>query len=179
MYKPDNDRDFGRIALDVIMKFAEDHRDDIMIVLAGYGGGMNRLLSANPGLRSRFPTQLEFSSYSPDELGQIASLFAANFRVLVNPDAVATFDQVTSWLTATSSGNTDDPAETLIDIAGNGRYVRNVLSEAVEKMKARVASDASIDLATADLDVLRTVTSADMTDAIKGILASAGIQTQA
>ena len=38
LYKPDNDRDFGRIALDVIMKFAEDHRDDTMIVLAGYAG---------------------------------------------------------------------------------------------------------------------------------------------
>ena len=65
----------------------------------------------------------------------------------------------------------------LVDIAGNGRYVRNVMSEAVEKMKARVASDTSIDLATADLDGLRTVTNGDMTDAIKGILASAGIPT--
>ena len=177
LYKPDSERDFGRIALDIIMKFAEDHRDDTMIVLAGYAGGMSLLLSANPGLRSRFPTQLEFSSYTADELGQIAALFAANYRVLVNPDAVATFDQIARWLTATSSRNPEDPAEMLVDIAGNGRYVRNVMSEAVEKMKARVASDTSIDLATADLDGLRTVTNGDMTDAIKGILASAGIPT--
>ena len=128
LYKPDNERDFGRIALDIIMKFAEDHRDDTMIVLAGYAGGMSRLLSANPGLRSRFPTQLEFSSYTADELGQIAALFAANYRVLVNPDAVATFDQIARWLTGTSSRNPEDPAETLVDIAGNGRYVRNVMS---------------------------------------------------
>ena len=80
-------------------------------------------------------------------------------------------------LSATSTGNPEDPTETLADIAGNGRYVRNVMSEAVETMKARVASDTSIDLATADLDGLRTVTNGDMTDAIKGILASAGIPT--
>lgn len=176
LYKADNERDFGRIALDVIMKYAEDHRDDIMIVLAGYAGGMNQLLSANPGLRGRFPTQLEFSSYTTAELGQIAALFATNYRVLVDPDAVASFDQVTSWLAATPTGNPDDASEALIDIAGNGRYVRNVMSEAVEKMKARFASDVSIDLATADLNLLRTVINADMIGAIKEILASAGIQ---
>lgn len=157
------------------MKFAEDHRDDTMIALAGYAGGMNRLLSANPGLRSRFPTQLEFSSYSPDELDQIAALFAEKYRVFVDPDAIRTFQQITHWLTATSTANPEDASESLVDIAGNGRYVRNVVSEAVEKMKARVASDASIDLATADLNMLRTVTNDDMRDAINAILASAGI----
>lgn len=178
LYKADNERDFGRIALDVIMKFAEDHRDDTMIALAGYAGGMNRLLSANPGLRSRFPTQLEFSSYSAEELAQIAAKFAENYRVLVDPNAIGSFQHITHWLTATSTNNPEDPNESLIDIAGNGRYVRNVISEAVEKMKARVASDTSIDLATADLNLLRTVTAPDMNDAITGILASAGIQTR-
>jgi hypothetical protein len=178
LYKADNERDFGRIALDVIMKFAEDHRDDTMIALAGYAGGMNRLLSANPGLRSRFPTQLEFSSYSAEELAQIAAKFAENYRVLVDPNAIGSFQHITHWLTATSTNNPEDPNESLIDIAGNGRYVRNVISEAVEKMKARVASDTSIDLATADLNLLRTVTAPDMNDAITGILASSGIQTR-
>nr|MCH9767018.1 ATPase [Actinomycetes bacterium] len=102
--------------------------------------------------------------------------FAEKYRVLVDPDAVRTFQQITHWLTATSTANPEDGSESLVDIAGNGRYVRNVISEAVEKMKARVASDASIDLATAELDLLRTVTIDDMNDAISGILASAGIQ---
>lgn len=178
LYQADNERDFGRIALDIIMKFAEDHRDDTMIALAGYADGMNRLLSANPGLRSRFPTQLEFSSYSADELGQIAAMFAQNYRVLVHPEAIDTFGRYTSWLTGTATNNPENPAETLIDIAGNGRYVRNVMSEAVEKMKARIVSDPSIDLATADSDLLRTVIDADMTDALREVLVSAGIQTE-
>lgn len=176
LYQADNERDFGRIALDIIMKFAEDHRDDTMIALAGYADGMNRLLSANPGLRSRFPTQLEFSSYSADELGQIAAMFAQNYRVLVHPEAIDTFGRYTRWLTGTATNNPENPAETLIDIAGNGRYVRNVMSEAVEKMKARIVSDPSIDLATADSDLLRTVIDTDMTDALREVLVSAGIQ---
>jgi hypothetical protein len=139
---------------------------------------MNRLLSANPGLRSRFPTQLEFSSYSADELGQIAAKFAKNYRVLVHPEAIATFDRYTGWLTTTPTNNPENPAETLVDIAGNGRYVRNVMSEAVEKMKARIVSDPSIDLATADSDLLRTLVGADMTDALREVLISAGIQTR-
>lgn len=177
LYKEDNERDFGRIALDVIMKFAEDHRDDTMVALAGYASDMNRLLSANPGLRSRFPTQLEFSSYSADELSQIAALFADNYRVLVAPEAVDTFNRYTTWLTSTLSNNPKNPTELLIDIAGNGRYVRNVMSEAVEKMKARVVADASIDLATADLNVLRTVVASDMADAVGTVLNAAGIPT--
>ncbi|MBU8841264.1 AAA family ATPase [Mycolicibacterium goodii] len=175
LYKEDNERDFGRIALDVIMKFAEDHRDDTMIALAGYANGMDRLLSANPGLRSRFPTQLEFSSYSTDELSQIAAMFAQNFRVLVDPEAVETFNRYTNWLTSTLSNNPKNPSELLIDVAGNGRYVRNVMSEAVSRMKARIVSDPSIDFATADSDLLRTVTSADMADSIVSYLAAVGL----
>lgn len=176
LHKPDNDRDFGHIAIDMIMKFAEDHRDDTMIALAGYTRGMNRLLSANPGLRSRFPNQLEFTSNTTDELAQIAALFATNYNVIVADDATNTFQGVANWLTTTPTGSADDGTETLIDIAGNGRYVRNVLGDAVAKMKARLASDTSIDLANEDITVLRTVTAGDMEAAIIHVLASANIQ---
>ncbi len=175
LYKPDNDRDFGRLALDVIMKFAEDHRDDTMIALAGYADAMDLLLSANPGLRSRFPTQLEFPSYTPVELSQIAQLMADTSRVLLHPAAAATFRDVTEWLATTAPVNPRDPAELLIDVAGNGRYVRNVMSEAVVRMKARLVAEASIDLATIELDSARTVTNADMREALTDVLASAGI----
>lgn len=175
LYKPDNDRDFGRLALDVIMKYAEDHRDDTMIALAGYADAMDLLLSANPGLRSRFPTQLEFPSYTPVELSQIAQLMADASRVLLHPAAAATFRDVTEWLATTAPANPRDPAELLIDVAGNGRYVRNVMSEAVVRMKARLVAEASIDLATIELDSARTVTNADMREALTDVLASAGI----
>lgn len=87
---------------------AHSQRHDAAKDSAGYADGMNRLLSANPGLLSLFPTQLEFSSYSADGLGQIAAMFAQNYRVLVHPEAIGTLGRYTSWLTETAT-NTPEP----------------------------------------------------------------------
>ena len=176
LYKPDLERDFGRNALDTIMKFAEDHRHDTLITLAGYAKPMNALLSANPGLRSRFPYQLEFVSNTPAEVTQIAELFAAEaFRVILDPAAVELFRGTAEWLCATPAH--DEYGQHLVDVAGNGRYARNVIAAATAKMKARNASTLGLDLATADFDMVRTVTAADMDAAISTILASANIET--
>ncbi len=177
LYKPDLDRDFGRNALDTIMKFAEDHRHDTLITLAGYAKPMNALLSANPGLRSRFPYQLEFVSNTSDEVTQIAALFAnETFRVILHPAAVDLFRATAEWLCTTPAY--DEYGQHLIDIAGNGRYARNVIAAATAKMKARNASTLGLDLATADPDTVRTVTVEDMRAAIDTILASANIETR-
>ncbi|MGV7254571.1 AAA family ATPase [Mycobacterium kansasii] len=173
LYKPDLDRDFGRIALDTIMKYAEDHRHDTMIALAGYAAPMNLLLSANPGLRSRFPYQLEFVSNTADEITQIAQLFAREFRVTISPGALEHFTTVTGWLCTTPANDTHN--QLLIDIAANGRYARNVLASATEKMKARNASDPSIDLLTADLDAISAITADDMRSAVTEYLTAAHI----
>ena len=97
LYIGDNERDFGRIALDTIMKFAEDHRHDTMIAMAGYATPMNRLFGANPGLRSRFPFQLEFSSCEPQDLVEIAELFARRFHIVIEPAAVSRFAATAEW----------------------------------------------------------------------------------
>lgn len=170
LYKPDNERDFGKIALDTIMKFAEDHRDDTMIALAGYAAPMNVLLSSNPGIRSRFATRLEFVSNTDDELVQIAALFADQNNVVIDAAALELFEQTAKWLCSTPTGRYD--GEMLIDIAANGRYVRNVVSWAAREMKARIAADPTIDLFTADLDVMRTIAHDDMRGAIIHVLTS-------
>jgi SpoVK/Ycf46/Vps4 family AAA+-type ATPase len=180
LYKPDLDRDFGRNALDTIMKFAEDHRRDTMICLAGYAAPMSTLMSANPGLRSRFPHKLEFDSNTAAETVEIAHLFAAKFRVIISEPAFDYFATVAQWLCTTRAsddhaallGEIDDPNALLIDVASNGRYVRNVLSEATTKMKSRNATDPTIDLMTADLDTIRTIQADDMRAAIAEVLAA-------
>ena len=178
LYKPDLERDFGRNALDTIMKFAEDHRRDTMICLAGYAAPMSTLMSANPGLRSRFPHKLEFDSNTAAETVEIANLFARKFRVTISEPANDYFASVAHWLCTTRAsddhaallGEIDNPDALLIDVASNGRYVRNVLSEATTKMKARNATDPAIDLMTADLDTIRTIDVSDMRDAINHVL---------
>jgi type VII secretion ATPase EccA len=178
LYKPDLERDFGRDALDIIMKFAEDHRRDTMICLAGYAAPMSTLMSANPGLRSRFPHKLEFVSNTAAEAVEIAHLFAGKFRVIISEHASDYFASVAHWLCTTRAsddhapllGEIDNPDALLIDVASNGRYVRNVLSEATTKMKARNATDATIDLMTADLDTIRTIDVDDMRGAIEEVL---------
>ena len=67
-------------------------------------------------------------------------------------------------------GEIDNPDALLIDVASNGRYVRNVLSEATTKMKARNATDPAIDLMTADFDTIRTIEVDDMRAAIEEVL---------
>nr|VTP03856.1 ESX-1 secretion system protein EccA1 [Mycobacterium riyadhense] len=173
LYKPDLERDFGHIALNTMMKFAEDHRDDTMIALAGYAAPMNLMLAANPGLRSRFPYQLEFSSNTPDELLQIAELFASRSHVNIHPEALAHFSRIVEWLCTTPSTTSPDAA--LIDIAANGRFVRSVIEQATRKAKVRNAADPTIDLLTADIDTISAITCVDMDSAISDVLAANNI----
>lgn len=175
LYKPDNERDFGHIALDTIMKFAEDHRTDTMIALAGYAQPMSKMLGANPGLPGRFPHQIEFDSNTPDEVTQICQLFARLSQVDVDPQALDSFLSVASWLY-------NNPAihplnTTLLDDANNGRYARNVLEQSIDIMKDRVITS-GIDLATIDIDdpVLSTIVDADITAAITSVLNSVNIK---
>merc|ERR1712070_66146 len=67
------DRDsFGKEALDTLIKMVEDHRDNLVVILAGYSGEMKQMIAQNPGVRSRFPTVIDFADYSPPELMEIA-----------------------------------------------------------------------------------------------------------
>ena len=66
--------DFGKEALDEVLKFMEDHRRDIVIIFAGYTKEMHDFLQVNSGLQSRIPTTFDFEDYSPDEIVEIGLL---------------------------------------------------------------------------------------------------------
>ena len=130
---------------------------------------MNRLFGANPGLRSRFPFQLEFSSCEPQDLVEIAQLFARRFHIVIEPAALSSFSATAEWLCTTPNTRAGEP-DKLIDLAGNGRFVRTVIEQATRKAKARIASDPTVDILTADLSKISTITMPDIDGALTDVL---------
>jgi len=117
--------DFGREAIDTLVKLMEDHRDEVVVIAAGYENDMERFLAANQGLSSRFSHRIRFSNYSTDELVTI-----------VNQHAVAAgyecIGPTISALRAHFAGTPRGPA------FGNGRYARQVLDEAITRHAKRM-----------------------------------------
>jgi hypothetical protein len=119
------DNDFGREAIDTIVKLVEDRRDSIIVVLAGYPEEMAELVDANPGLRSRFPKFIDFPDYSTDELMAIFTSLGAKQRYVCDPAALA---KVRAWI----------DAQPRVRGFGNGRLVRNLFEAAVMRQASRL-----------------------------------------
>jgi SpoVK/Ycf46/Vps4 family AAA+-type ATPase len=112
------ENDFGREAIDTLVKFMEDHRDDLAVVVAGYPDEMAQLIAANPGLESRFARTLAFPDYTADELVRIFELIAGRQEYHLTPEARARLLAVIE----------DEPRGRGF---GNARFVRNVFEQAV------------------------------------------------
>jgi len=119
------ERDFGREAIDTIVKLIEDRRDRIVVVMAGYPEEMSELIAANPGLRSRFPRMIEFPDYSTDEL--LAIIDGLGDLGGYHLDAGAR-DSVQRWLDAVPRDKG----------FGNGRTARNLFEHAVAAHATRL-----------------------------------------
>ncbi|MFF9897117.1 AAA family ATPase [Streptomyces longispororuber] len=107
---------YGDEALQVLLKRAEDNRDHLVVILAGYPEGMDRLLAANPGLSSRFTTRVDFPSYRPLELTAIGQVLAAENGDVWDEEALEELRSI--------SGHVVDQA--WIDELGNGRFLRTL-----------------------------------------------------
>jgi len=82
LYKPENERDYGAEAIEILLQVMENSRDDLVVILAGYKDKMDRFFSSNPGMRSRVAHHIDFPDYTTDELLAIARLMLAgqNYR---------------------------------------------------------------------------------------------------
>ena len=74
LYRPDNERDYGQEAIEILLQVMENQREDLVVILAGYGERMTNFFASNPGFRSRIAHHIEFPDYSEDELLAIAKL---------------------------------------------------------------------------------------------------------
>ena len=125
---------FGQEALDVLVAEMENNRDRLVVIAAGYNRDIERLLATNEGLKSRFSRKVEFHSYSPDEIWEIAESMAAQRRDVLGEGVEELIKSTVSGILLTSNHE----GKTLLDIAGNGRFVRNVIQSAEEERELRL-----------------------------------------
>ncbi|MEP7203612.1 MAG: AAA family ATPase [Ilumatobacteraceae bacterium] len=138
------DNDFGREAIDTLVKFMEDHRDDLAIVAAGYTAEMADFIDANPGLKSRFTRSISFPDYTDEELVAIFLALGEKHRYVCSDDALA---RVRHFI----SVEPRNPG------FGNARFVRNLFETAIAHQAQRVAP-----LTDPSDEQLTTLTAADI-----------------
>ena len=136
LYRGEQDS-FGLEAIDTLVKGMEDHRDELVVILAGYTREMETFLTANSGLASRFPNRIEFPDYTAEELLQITQVLAKNKGYTL---AEACTDPLLGYYARWQEAD----ART----AGNGRLARNTLEKAIFHQSRRLVAEpaAALDL---------------------------------
>ena len=134
---------FGLEAVDTLVKGMEDHRDDLVVILAGYTKEMNIFMKSNSGLRSRFNYTVEFPDYSAEELIQIADVIAETKQFHIDP---ACREALTEYFRKQQNSSKKD--------AGNGRLVRNLIEAAILNHAQRVVDTDADSLSQSDLRLL-------------------------
>ncbi|MFF1358870.1 AAA family ATPase [Streptomyces sp. NPDC058297] len=153
---------YGDEALQVLLKRAEDNRDHLVVILAGYPEGMDRLLAANPGLSSRFTTRVDFPSYRPLELTAIGEVLAGENGDVWDEEAL---DELRSI-----SGHVVDQG--WIDELGNGRFLRTLYEKSCAYRDLRLTGYAT----TPTRDDLSTLRLPDLMQAYGEVLSGRGPQ---
>ena len=86
LHRPENERDYGQEAIEILLAVMEEQRDDLVVIFAGYRDRMDRFFDTNPGIRSRIAHHIEFPDYAPDELGAIADVMLEKMQYRLSPD---------------------------------------------------------------------------------------------
>jgi len=137
--------DFGKEAIDALLKFMEDHRDRIMVIVAGYPNEMRRFIDTNPGLAGRFTKTIDFPRYNADDLCEILRRMAAKQHFTLPENFPS---RIKPWIAERSRA--DDWA--------NAREMRTLLEKAREAQALRIATDPSADLSRLEIVDLMTAT---------------------
>jgi probable Rubsico expression protein CbbX len=91
LYRPENERDYGQEAIEILLQVMENQRDDLVVILAGYRNRMDTFFESNPGMSSRIAHHIDFPDYGVDELAQIADLMLAAMHYRFDDDAARVF----------------------------------------------------------------------------------------
>ncbi len=93
LYRPENERDYGQEAIEILLQIMEQQREDLVVILAGYGDRMEKFFQSNPGFRSRIGHHIDFPDYSSGELLTIAELMLEEQNYRFTPEARAAFER--------------------------------------------------------------------------------------
>lgn len=127
------DNDFGKEAIDTLIKLMEDHRGEIVVILAGYNKEMKEFLKVNSGLESRFPLKLDFPDYSVHELIEIFNKMISKKGFKVDTSAQTLINDRIEFLKKKETSQ-----------SGNGRMIRNLIDEIVRNQSDRIANSENI-----------------------------------
>src|ERR1700716_709945 len=142
LYRPENERDYGQEAIEILLQVMENQRDDLVVILAGYKDRMDTFFRSNPGLSSRIAHHLDFPDYAPAELLRIADKLLEQQNYSLAPGARATFEE---YLTA----RIRQPH------FANARSVRNALDRARLRQASRLFADKDRRLTAEDLTTIK------------------------
>ena len=127
------EKDFGKEAIDVLVKAMEDHKDNLILILAGYKQEMSDFIKTNPGLKSRFPIHIDFPDYSIRELLHIAALMLQKRQYTLSPAATDTLKKILELKTGRGHEH-----------SGNARLVRNLIEKAIRRQAVRLVNKDSL-----------------------------------
>lgn len=119
---------FGQEAIDTILKAMEDHRDDLVVIVAGYTEPMEKFINSNPGLKSRFNKYIEFPDYTIDELMDIFDMNCKKYDYVIEDDTKQHVKELISQRKLASNGN-----------FANAREIRNLFEEIITNQASRIA----------------------------------------
>lgn len=153
---------YGDEALQVLLKRAEDNRDHLVVILAGYPEGMDRLLAANPGLSSRFTTRVDFPSYRPLELTAIGEVLAAENGDVWDEEALEELRSIAGHVVE----------QGWIDELGNGRFLRTLYEKSCAYRDLRLSGYPTVPTR----DDLSTLRLPDLMQAYGEVLSGRGPQ---
>jgi probable Rubsico expression protein CbbX len=146
LYRPENERDYGQEAIEILLQVMENQRDDLVVILAGYADRMETFFRSNPGLSSRIAHHLDFPDYLPEELEGVAERMLATMQYRLSPSALAALHDYI-------------PLRMKQPHFANARSIRNALDRARLRQANRLFAQKGRQL---DRDALMTIEGEDL-----------------
>ena len=149
LYRPENERDYGQESIEILLQVMENHRDDLVVILAGYKNRMDTFFQSNPGMSSRVAHHIDFPDYNEDEVFRIAELMLREMNYRLDEDAGPTLRRYIGLRLRQPH-------------FANARSIRNALDRARLRQANRLFDHASVDGQTLGVDDLTAIDASDL-----------------